>query len=56
VYPPGRVVGDLEAPVISIEEGARFNGRCTMTETGGSAKKLLRIAEKSESLQGGGTH
>ncbi len=30
VYPPGRVVGDIQAPVISIEEGGLFNGNCAM--------------------------
>lgn len=30
VYPPGRIIGDIQAPVISIEAGGKFNGNCTM--------------------------
>jgi len=27
-YPPARIVGDIQAPVISIESGVVFNGNC----------------------------
>ncbi len=30
VYPPGRIGGDIQAPVISIEPGGIFNGTCAM--------------------------
>ena len=30
VFPPGQVIGDIQAPVISIETGAVFNGSCGM--------------------------
>ena len=30
VYPPGRVGGDIQAPVVSIEPGGIFNGSCVM--------------------------
>jgi len=30
VYPPGRLGGDIQAPVISIEPGGIFNGTCAM--------------------------
>ena len=30
VYPPGRVVGDIQAPVVLIESGVIFNGNCSM--------------------------
>jgi cytoskeletal protein CcmA (bactofilin family) len=30
VYPPGRVNGDIEAGVISIEPGGVFIGNCSM--------------------------
>ena len=30
VYPPGRIGGDIQAPVISIEPGGVFNGSCAM--------------------------
>ncbi len=30
VYPPGSVEGDIQAPVISIDAGVKFNGNCAM--------------------------
>ena len=30
VYPPGSVEGDIQAPVISIDAGVKFNGNCVM--------------------------
>jgi len=29
VYPPGKVDGDMDAPIISIASGAVFNGKCS---------------------------
>ncbi|MGD2150729.1 MAG: polymer-forming cytoskeletal protein [Desulfobacterales bacterium] len=31
VYPPGRVVGDIRAPVVLMESGVIFNGNCSMS-------------------------
>ena len=39
VYPPGRVSGDLQAPVISIEPGSIFNGSCAMKTSATSSGK-----------------
>jgi cytoskeletal protein CcmA (bactofilin family) len=30
VYPPARIVGDIQSPIVSIEEGGLFNGKCIM--------------------------
>ena len=30
VYPPARVVGDIQAPAVLIEAGVMFNGNCSM--------------------------
>lgn len=38
VYPPGRIIGDIQAPIISIEEGGKFNGSCAMKEDGQTSK------------------
>ena len=54
VYPPGRVMGDIQAPVISIEEGGLFNGNCAMKEGADTAKKSSRITvQPSGSLEKG---
>ncbi|MDZ7581243.1 MAG: polymer-forming cytoskeletal protein [Deltaproteobacteria bacterium] len=49
VYPPGRITGDIQAPVIVIEEGGIFSGRCTMTPRTESLKKVKPIPEKTAS-------
>ncbi|MFI5299956.1 MAG: polymer-forming cytoskeletal protein, partial [Polyangiales bacterium] len=30
LFAPGKVVGDLHSPSISVERGAQFKGKCTM--------------------------
>jgi cytoskeletal protein CcmA (bactofilin family) len=30
VYPPAKITGDIQAPVVSIETGVLFNGNCSM--------------------------
>jgi len=42
VYPPGRIIGDIQAPIISIEEGGKFNGNCAMKEDVEATKKRKR--------------
>jgi len=32
VYPPAKITGDIQAPVISIETGVFFNGNCSMAK------------------------
>ena len=32
VYPPAKITGDIQAPVISIETGVFFNGNCSMVK------------------------
>ena len=45
VYPPGRIVGDIQAPVIAIEEGGVLNGNCTIKNrsSGGAVKRLSPV-------------
>jgi len=47
IYPPGRVSGDIQAPVISIDDGGVFNGNCTMVERPDSQKKKRRLLGRS---------
>ena len=54
VYPPGRVAGDIQSPVISIEEGGMLNGNCSMKEhPGGASVKRLSPVRSSGSEEGG---
>ena len=54
VYPPGRVIGDIQAPVISIDEGGMFNGNCVMknqsvdSDTKKGVRRLLGKAPDKE--------
>ena len=45
LYPPGRIKGDIQSPVISIEEGGMLTGNCSMKDrsTGGAVKRLSPV-------------
>ena len=45
VYPPGRITGDIQSPVIGIEEGGLLNGNCSMKDrsSGGSVQRLSPV-------------
>lgn len=42
VFPPGQVIGDIQAPVISIETGAVFNGSCGMKSSSVMPEKIVK--------------
>jgi cytoskeletal protein CcmA (bactofilin family) len=46
VYPPGRVNGDIQSPVISIEPGGVFNGSCAMKASAESAGKISVLSKQ----------
>ncbi|MGD2270876.1 MAG: polymer-forming cytoskeletal protein [Desulfobacterales bacterium] len=50
VYPPGRVVGDIQAPVISIEEGGLFNGNCAMKNTAAVSKTKVTPLQEATAI------
>lgn len=58
VYPPGKVIGDIRAPIISIDEGGQFNGNCVMknqeapSESKKGVRRLLGNAAKDEKNTG----
>ena len=47
IYPPGRVVGDIQAPVITVDEGGIFNGNCIMKDQTIPSKKKKDMSSKS---------
>ena len=52
VYPPAKITGDIQAPVISIETGVFFNGNCSMTKpeiTPVISKKVETTREEKKS-------
>ena len=46
VFPPGRVGGDIQSPVVSIEPGGIFNGSCVMQAPAESAGKSSFFAKR----------
>ena len=46
VYPPGRLGGDIQSPIVSIEPGGIFNGNCVMKPIAESAAKSSVIPKK----------
>ncbi len=32
IYPPAKISGDIQAPIVSIETGVFFNGNCSMSK------------------------
>jgi cytoskeletal protein CcmA (bactofilin family) len=39
VYPPGRLGGNIQSPIVSIEPGGIFNGNCVMKPNAESPRK-----------------
>jgi len=46
VYPPGRLGGDIQSPIVSIEPGGIFNGNCVMKPNTESAGKSSLFTKK----------
>lgn len=51
VYPPARVVGDIQAPVVSIDAGVIFNGTCTMKARSIPTVETVKSEEKKTTAQ-----
>ena len=45
VFPPGRVGGDIQSPVVSIEPGGIFNGSCVMQASAESVGKSSHFTQ-----------
>jgi cytoskeletal protein CcmA (bactofilin family) len=46
VYPPGRLGGDIQSPIVSIEPGGIFNGNCVMKPSSESVAKSSLFSKK----------
>ncbi|MEW6076255.1 MAG: polymer-forming cytoskeletal protein [Thermodesulfobacteriota bacterium] len=53
IYPPAQVDGDIQSPVISIDAGVQFNGKCTMKPRGTTLEKNLPPFGSREAEAGG---
>ena len=51
VYPPGRVGGNIQSPVISIEPGGIFNGNCTMQAPSEKTAKIGLFTKQTAEKQ-----
>ena len=43
LHPPARVFGDLSAPVVIVDVGVVFDGRCTTTPNEDAASKTIEL-------------
>ena len=52
-YPPARIVGDIQAPVIAIESGVSFDGNCNtgQPESASQEKKALTPSGPEKELK-----
>ncbi len=46
LHPPARVYGDLTAPVVLIDAGVTFDGKCTTAPENGAARKAGNPMDK----------
>lgn len=46
VYPPAKITGDIQAPVVAIETGVFFNGKCSMAKPGPLPAETAQPKEK----------
>ncbi len=46
VYPPGRIGGDIQSPIVSIEPGGIFNGNCIMKPKTSPVSKPVLFPKK----------
>ena len=47
ILAPAKITGDIQAPVVSIETGVAFNGKCSMTKVEVPSTPPLPAAEKT---------
>jgi cytoskeletal protein CcmA (bactofilin family) len=52
IYPPGRLVGDIETPVLNISEGAVFEGNCKMGKTEARLDEKVSVLEPKKGARG----
>ena len=45
LHPPARVYGDLTAPVVLMDAGVAFDGKCTTAQKDGMPKQVFEAAE-----------
>jgi cytoskeletal protein CcmA (bactofilin family) len=51
IYKTGRVRGDLNAPVLLVEEGAEINGSIGMGKAGGRPSEEIQPGDNGEKIQ-----
>jgi cytoskeletal protein CcmA (bactofilin family) len=50
-HPPGRIIGDIQAPVVAIEQGVVFNGNCAIKARASSSEKTGDALKKRHPLK-----
>ena len=48
IHAPGKVFGNIQAPIVIIEEGVIFEGNCKMQKTGEIDNKTVTVMPKAD--------
>jgi len=52
IHPPGKMTGEIQAPVVVIARGATFNGRCAMQDLHGESSGAEVLPLKKAAADG----
>ncbi len=52
IYPPGKVLGDIQTPMLVISEGAIFEGNCQMAKEEARGDQKVAVLEPKEDAKG----
>ncbi len=53
LHPPARVFGDLTAPVVLMDAGVAFDGKCTTAQKGDASEQVFETAEIQDETKRG---
>ncbi len=53
IYPPAKISGDIQAPIVSIETGVFFNGNCSMSKPEPPPVEKKTMVQKADEKKSG---
>jgi cytoskeletal protein CcmA (bactofilin family) len=52
IHPPGKILGDIQTPVLVIEEGAIFDGNCRMEKAESKREEKISVLKMKGETEG----
>ena len=52
IHPPGKILGDIQTPVLVIEEGAIFDGHCRMEQAESKRDEKISVLKTKGETEG----